>query len=104
MATVKNIKKGYCDDVYAGLSELKTRIMAMRENLERTYGAESAVFGTFDRHLGELVEQIDWKIQILSHACPTDWKGSDEYNDNTVSVGPTDHATANSLAGGYLGG
>ena len=103
MATVKEIKKNYCNDVYSELSDMKTRIMVMQDNLKRTYEPESDLIRTFGRHLSELADQIDWKLQILSHACPFDWKGSSEYEDNTVSVGPADTSTPN-FAGGYLGG
>ncbi len=103
MTTVKDIKKGYCDDVYAELSSMKERLLAMRDDLARTYGAETNIFGLFERHLCELADQIDWKLQILSHACPYDWKGSAGYEENTVSVGPAEK-TAIDFSGGYLGG
>ena len=105
MGTTKNIKRDMCDDVYGGLTGMKKNLIAMREDLVRTMGVEKKVVELFDRHLGELVEQIDWKIQILSHACPYDWKGSAdaEYADNTVSVGATEK-TSIDFSGGYLGG
>jgi hypothetical protein len=103
MATVTEIKKGYCDEVYTGLAGLKESIVVMRDKLTRTYTSKDDLFVLYDRHLRELVEQIDWKLQILSHACPYDWKGSVEYEDNSVSVGPADTSTPN-FSGGYLGG
>lgn len=105
MAAVKDIKKGVCDNVFSGLTDVKKRIEALRDDLARTYKTEDKLFGLYERHLCELVDQIDWKIQIMSHACSYDWKGSAEaeYEENTVSVGPAD--TSNSdFAGGYLGG
>ncbi len=105
MATVKNMKKGFCDDVYTELSVIKDRIMVMRDKLARTYSGEDDMFKLYDRHIGELVDQIEWKLQILSHACPYDWKGSSEaeYEENTASVGPADTKEPD-FAGGYLGG
>jgi hypothetical protein len=103
MATVKDVKKGFCDDVYTELSGMKGRLLAMRDNIARAYGADTNIFGLFERHLCELVDQIDWKLQILSHACPYDWKGSSEYEENTVSVGPVEKQ-ASDFSGGYLGG
>jgi len=105
MATVKNTKKSYCDDVFTELSGIKDRIMVMRDKLAVTYSAESDIFKLYDRHICELADQIDWKLQILSHACPYDWKGSSEaeYDENTASVGPAD-TTVTDMAGGYLGG
>jgi hypothetical protein len=104
MATVKDIKKGFCDDVYTELSVMKTRLDDMRDSLVRAYGADTGLFGMYDRHLRELSDQIEWKLQILSHACPHDWKGSDEkeYAENTASVGPVEKD--DDFSPGYLGG
>jgi hypothetical protein len=101
MATVKDIKKSYCDDVYSELSEMKSRILAMQDNLKSTYGQQRDIVETFGRHLCELADQIDWKLQILSHACPFDWEGSKDYEENTVSVGSSPGID---FSGGYLGG
>lgn len=105
MAAVKDIKKGVCDNVFSGLTDVKKRIEALRDDLARTYKTEDKLSGLYERHLSELVDQIDWKIQIMSHACSYDWKGSAEaeYEENTVSVGPADTTTPD-FAGGYLGG
>jgi hypothetical protein len=105
MAAVKDIKKGVCDNVFSGLSDVKKRIEALRDDLTRTYKTEDKLSELYERHLCELIDQIDWKLQIMSHACSYDWKGSAEveYEENTVSVGPTDISTQE-FAGGYLGG
>lgn len=103
MAAVKDIKTDVCDNVFSGLSDVKKRIEALRDDLARTYKAEDKLAGLYERHLCELVDQIEWKLQIMSHACSYDWKGSAEYEDNTVSVGPADTSTPD-FAGGYLGG
>ena len=105
MATVREINvKGFCDLAYIELSGMKKKILDMRDDLARTYGADTKVFGMYERHLRELADQIEWKLQILSHACPFDWKGSTEYNDNVVSVGPAEKAPEIDFSGGYLGG
>jgi hypothetical protein len=101
MATVKDIKKSFCDDVYTELAVMKTRLDDMRDNLVRAYGENTEIFGTYDRHLRELSDQIEWKLQILSHACPHDWKGSDEYAE-MASVGPVEKDE--NFSPGYLGG
>jgi hypothetical protein len=102
MATVKDIKKGFCDDVYIELAVMKTRLDEMRDNFARAYKAEADLVGMYDRHLRELSEQIEWKLQILSHACPSDWKGSEEYDENAASVGPVEKD--DDFSPGYLGG
>jgi len=101
MATIKDIKKNFCDDVYVELSVMKRKIDDMRDNLARTYGAKTEIFGMYDRHLLELFNQIEWKLQILSHACPYDWKGSEEYVE-TASVGPVEKNV--DFSPGYVGG
>ncbi len=106
MATIKDMKKSYCDDVYTELSGMKDRIMKMQESLAERYGEQKGFVEQYQRHLCELADQIDWKIQILSHACPYDWKGSSEseYEENAVSVGPAEPMPGPDFAGGYLGG
>jgi len=104
MGTVKDIKNGYCDEVYTELADMKDRIIEMQDDLARTYGTKGGVFEKYDRHLSDLVNQIVWKLQILSHACSFDWKGSDDFEENTVSVGPEGTAADTEFSGGYLGG
>lgn len=105
MAMVKDINvKGFCDTVYTELSGMKERILAMRDDLARTYGAESELFGTYERHLCELADQIDWKLQILSHACPFDWKGSATGVESIVSVRQPENVGETDFSGGYIGG
>jgi hypothetical protein len=85
---------------------MKDRIMKMQKDLVRMYPDQKEFVEKYERHLCELTDQIDWKLQILSHACPFDWKGSSEseYEDNSVSVGPTEQTPGFDFAGGYLGG
>jgi hypothetical protein len=105
MATVKEIDvKIFCDTVYTELSGMKKRIDQMRADLARIYGEKTALFEKFDRHLGELGGQIEWKLEILSHACPYDWKGSVEFAENVVSVPQSETAMGPDFSGGYVGG
>ncbi len=105
MAMVKDTRKNFCDEAYTELSNIKERVVRMRDQLSLNYPAESDMFKLFDRHICELADQIDWKLQILSHACPYDWKGSSEieYEENIAQVGPSDTREPD-FAGGYLGG
>ncbi|HWR72129.1 MAG TPA: hypothetical protein VN604_03080, partial [Nitrospirota bacterium] len=81
MAVTKDIRKNICDETYARLAEVKDKIVALRDNLGRKYAGESRFLGVYDRHLSELADQIDWKLQIIAHSCPYDWKGSDEFTE-----------------------
>ncbi len=105
MATVKGINvKGYCDAMDTELAGMKDRINALREDAKRTYGADSELFHTHERHLVELADFIDWKLQILMKACPFDWQGADKDIESTVSVGPAEKTPGTDFSGGYLGG
>ncbi len=102
MAITKDIKKNICDETFAQLAEVKDKIVALRDSLDRKYAGESRFLEVYDRHLSELAEQIEWKLQIIAHSCPYDWKGSDEFTE-TVSVGPADKSEED-FSPGYVGG
>ncbi len=100
MGSVMNTK-GFCDEVYTELSGMKKRIIELRDNA-RNQGAKDQATGTFERHLNELADEIEWKLQILSHACPYDWKGSEDFERavqvNAAKTGDFDFSP------GYIGG
>jgi len=111
MGISKNIKsekdvmtKAFCDDVFTELSGIRLRIMTMKDELELTYGKESEPFSKYERHLTELADQIEWKLQILSHACPYDWKGSIEKVEVGAGVQQVEVGTGPEFSGGYVGG
>jgi hypothetical protein len=105
MATVKNIKlTNYCDDVNNELVGMKSRIDALREDVKKAYGAESPVTHEHERHLCELSDMIEWKLQILMKVCPFDWKGAEQDFEDTVSVGPDKSLETSEFSGGYIGG
>ncbi len=103
MATVTDIKKGICDEMYTELEGMKEKIEALTDKLAGTYSAGDALSDLYKRHLLELAGQIDWKLQILAHACSHDWKGSEEFEENPVSVGPVETPETD-FSGGYIGG
>ncbi len=101
MATIKDAKvRNYCDAVDKELSGMKEKITMLLENVRGTYGEESEIFRAHERHLAELADFIDWKLQILMKACPFDWKGRDKDVESTVSVSPS----GTDYSGGYVGG
>jgi hypothetical protein len=104
MATVLDVKgtKSFCDDVYTELAGMKGKLVEMRDR-SRKQGTDNEIVGMFERHLSELVDEIDWKIQILAHSCSYDWKGSDAYN-NDVRVDEADKLHDQNFSPGYLGG
>lgn len=108
MGSIRNVQEtmvaSFCDEVYTELAGMRMKILTMTDELSTTYGEETAPFNTFKRHLGELADQIEWKLQILSHACPYEWKGSKEKVESTVSVREPDIAQGPDFSGGYVGG
>ena len=103
MATIKDVKKGMCDEVFTELTGIKVRMDALRVRIESSAPGNDKDAELYGRHLKELADQIEWKLQIISHSCSYDWKGSAEYEDNAVSVGPQE-AFEKDFSGGYLGG
>jgi len=106
MATTKMRGGNICDETYFGLADVKEKIVVLRNHLIRDYAGEEKMLAVYDRHLSELADQIDWKLQIMSHSCSYDWKGSeefDEHGDNIVSVGLAGK-TEEDFSPGYLGG
>jgi hypothetical protein len=108
MGSVREIKntrvKSFCDDVYTELETMRMKILMMNHEFSMTYGDEEEPLKMFKRHLAELADQIEWKLQILSHTCPYDWKGSKEKVESTVSVNQPETSAGPEFSGGYLGG
>lgn len=105
MATIKGVKvNDYCDAVSNELAAMKMKINDLREDVKKVYGADSDLSQTHERHLCELEDFIEWKLQILMKVCPLDWKGLDKDIETTVSVGPAEKLPDIDFSGGYVGG
>jgi hypothetical protein len=98
------LTKSFCDDVYTELTEMRLRLLAVNDELALTYGEDSDPYRTYRRHIQELADQIGWRLEILSHACPYNWAGSREKVETVVSVNPPDMTKEPEFSGGYLGG
>lgn len=108
MATAREIKeKVYFDELYNVLEGMKMKLNLLRAELAKTYGKESKMFLAHDRHLLEMAEYIDWKIQVLEKGTAFDWKtakGKDQEIESDVSVFETDTRKGPDFSGGYMGG
>jgi len=108
MATAMELKeKAYFEDVDKELEGIKRRIYMLREELARTYGKEDPKLIAQDRHLVELVEYVDWKLQVLEKGSAFDWKtskGSRRDIESDVSVRIAEMTPGPDFSGGYLGG
>jgi len=105
MASVMNVKesKGFCDEVYTQLTDMKQKIIELKDRSVARSPGDDIEGGMFVRHLRELVDQIDWKLQILSHSCPVDWKGSADYAE-MAQVNTTEKSGDIEFSPGYVGG
>ncbi len=105
MATANEVKeKAYFEDVYEALESIKMKIYLLREELSRTYGKDSLVLLAHDRHLVELVEYVDWKLQVLEKGTSFDWKtakGSRKEIQSDISVQSFDNIMVPDISGGY---
>jgi hypothetical protein len=108
MGTAMEMKeKTYFEDVDRELEGIKRRIYLLREELARTYGKENPMLIAQDRHLVELAEYVDWKLQVLEKGTSFDWKtskGSGNDIQSDVSVRVTESSPGPDISGGYLGG
>ena len=105
MGSVKDrAQNEYCDEVLHELTFMIQNIHQLRGMLEKAYGKDSEVYRVHDRHLVELTDYIDWKLQILATACPFEWKGLGEEVQSEVHVRPPEVAGVPDISGGYLGG
>ncbi len=108
MATANEVKEmAYFEEVYEELEGIKMRIYKLREELARTYGKDSPMLMAHDRHLVELAEYVDWKLQVLEKGTAFDWKtakGSQRDIQSDVSVLSPENITGPDFSGGYIGG
>lgn len=108
MATANALKeKAYFEDLYREVEGMKMRLYALREELARTYVKDSPMLMAHDRHLVEMADYLDWKLQVLEKGTSFDWKaakGSRQDIQSDVSVGTTVDIVGPEIAGGYLGG
>ena len=100
-------EKTYFEDVERELEGIKRRIYLLREELAGTYGKDSPMLVTQDRHLIELAEYVDWKLQVLEKGSAFDWKtsrGDRKDIESDVSVQAPVGGSGPDISGGYLGG
>jgi hypothetical protein len=105
MASLMNVKesKGFCDEVYTTLADMKEKILELKNRSVAKSPGKDIEGGMFGRHLNELADQIDWKLQILSHSCPVDWKGSADYEE-IAEVNTIEKSGDTEFSPGYVGG
>ena len=105
MASLMNVKesKGFCDEVYTTLVDVKEKIIELKGRSVAKSPGKDIEGGMFGRHLGELADQIDWKLQILAHSCSVDWKGAADYEE-IAGVDTLEKSEDIEFSPGYVGG
>lgn len=103
MASLMNAKESevFCNDVFTELSDIKDKIVALEKRSAAGGMLNDIDGGKFVRQLSELVEQIDWRLQILAHSCSHNWAGSVDYEGAQVDAREAKDAE---FSPGYLGG
>lgn len=106
MASVLNVKesKEFCDDVYVQLTDMKDKILQLKERAGAACEKSASSGGKFTRQLTDLAADIEWKLQILSHSCSHDWTGAADF-EGDAQVDEMGRATDHDkFSGGYVGG
>lgn len=105
MAIAKTInEKDYLKEVFSELEAIKKRILALRTDLSSAYAGEGKRFMEHDRHLLEMAEYIEWKLQVLEKGTPFDWKTAGRGVESDVSVRSPENTKGPDFSGGYVGG
>jgi len=105
MATVKDIRVGdYCTRVYTELSGMKTKLLGFVEEIEAMSGPEKTLVLPHIPHLRDMIGTIEWKLEIITRACPTEWAATLPDVESHVSVQVPETPSEDAVASGYLGG
>jgi hypothetical protein len=102
MTAQKIEKHNFCDSLSREVINIKVKLGELVTKLEETHDKN---LEPYLRHLHEMINFIDWKIEIFSKVCPVDWKTLDINVQSTVSVPPIETSKEEDLpAGGFVGG
>ena len=98
-------ERDYLKEVFSELEEIKDKVLMLRKDLAEASGREGKLFREHDRHLLEMAEYIDWKLQVLEKGTPFDWKAAGTIIESHVSVPPLEKTLEEpEVSGGYVGG
>jgi len=104
MATLKDIRVGdYCTRVYTELSGMKAKLLDFVKEIEAMSGPDKELVITHIPHFRDMIGTIEWKLDIITRACPTGWETRPDVESH-ASVQLQDEPSETVAAGGYLGG
>ncbi len=103
MATARSIDyRGICEEVYSELDDMKGRLNKMIDHIEVLGPELKEKFRPVIRHLDEIINTIEWKMEIFTKVCPFDFSGYHKEVETTSSVPLTERPEE--LSPGYVGG
>jgi hypothetical protein len=105
MATKHMRVNDYCDCLYTELSSMKESLGAFLDQINLMEGKERGALQSHVRHLNELIQAIDWKLEIFSKQCPVDWSKFGKESESATSVPSSEKIKEKDFpSGGYAGG
>jgi|SRR5208337_574482 len=82
MGSARNVKdiRSYCDVMFDELTDMKSRLLSLADTVDQMEGSNEELVGLSDHgphdhrsHLCDIAKMIDWKLEILTKVCPSDW-------------------------------
>jgi len=105
MATAREKKVGsYCTRVFDDLTGMRSALEGYVHEIESMTGPEKELLITHIPHFRDLVHSIDWKLEILTRACPYEWTGFKDVEKGASVQLVEDTAKLEAVSGGYGGG
>lgn len=103
-ATKAITEKEYLKEVFTELEAVRGRVLVLRKDLATVHMDKGSKLMDHDRHLQELAEYIEWKLQVLEKGTGFDWKAAGTMVESVVSVRQPEKSSGPEISGGYLGG
>ncbi|MHB8881304.1 MAG: hypothetical protein ACYC69_07300 [Thermodesulfovibrionales bacterium] len=105
MATARDLKVGnYCTRVYTELSGMKAQLQGFVHEIEAMKGPEKELLMTHIPHFRDVINAIDWKLEILGRVCPFEWTGPRDVETVSSVQLRAETPGRDEVSGGYLGG
>ena len=105
MATKHINTNNYCECLYSELSNIKDSLDAFLIQLDLMEGKDKGHFDTHAKHLNELIQNVDWKMEIFAKECPIDWNNFGKDVESSTSVPTSDKLKEKDFpSAGYAGG
>jgi hypothetical protein len=91
-----------CETIYSELEGMKDRLIRLIDGIEKLSPDLKETLRPVIRHLDEIVNTIEWKMDIFTKVCPFDFSGYHKEAQGGSSVPVFE--TTEELSPGYVGG